>query len=128
MSRVSFRVLLAFLSLSLATGLLLPGEHLHVNDAHQTLIHRHLDAHPVVPGGSPTFDHPEGAPQWLAGVLAGPRTGPQLPQAHGAVVEPVRATNPPPRAGGMSPASTPPAHGPPLVAVGFRAPPSRHTC
>lgn len=77
MSRVSRRTLLAaLLSLSVVSGLLLPGEHLHVNDddhgRRQTMVHRHVAPHPVSREHAGAFDHPQGAPHWLEGVLAGP--------------------------------------------------------
>ena len=88
MSRVSLRALLAaVLSLSFVGGLLLPGEHLHVNDddghgRRETVIHRHVAPHQS-PEPAGAFDHPEGAPQWLEGGLAGPAAGPQLPNPNG---------------------------------------------
>lgn len=127
MSRVSLRALLAaFLSLSFVGGLLLPGEHLHVNDddhdRRETVIHRHAAPHQS-PEKTGAFDHPEGAPHWLEGVLAGPAAGPQLPNPDVFIVEDAFAADLAGVVAGVNPASTPPVHGPPLIPVGCRAPP-----
>jgi hypothetical protein len=122
-------IVCGLLSCAVAGVLLLPQEHVHVEDVadghHTSVVHRHFAPHQV-PDPRTSLDHPDNDPQWLLSVLAGPQGPVRLsPERQIGQSTPIHVTATLRVVAVASITTEASIHDPPLIgSLGLRAPPA----